>query len=849
MLTNFTVSMKKLITTTIFTVVCVLATWAQNGTIKGKIYDLKTNESLPGATIQDVNNPGVGAAADLDGNFTLSLSPGKHTLKAKSIGKKELEKTVTIEAGQTITVNFSLEDFAREIGLVVVSESKYAKPVEQIVSTIDIIKPNIIENKATTSMDQAMQQAPGVAIVDGEPQIRGGSGYSFGAGSRVMILIDDLPILSGDAGRPSWGLFPIENIEQIEVVKGASSVLYGSAALSGAINIRTSYPRDTALTKLTMMTQLYDFPNRRTAFYNGNDLFFASNINFLHSRRIKKNLDFVFGANLFKDTGYKGREVADTALPYNSGIGGTVLVPKITEIENGDTTYRDPRQSFEQRARINFNLRYRDQKVVGLNYGINGLAQYSESAGNLLWLNSRQDGNTPGMYYAYPGSSTLTKQLTYAFDPFLNYSNDNGSTHRLRTRVYHQNNNNDGGRANKFTLGFGEYQYTKRFSAADSNSTGFFGEIARFFTEKASVTGGLMSSYTMGEAALYEGNEAGDGKSSALNAAAYLQYENRYRDRFTFILGARFEYFKINEQTGNKPVVRAGFNYKLSRKGIFRETYIRGSFGQGYRFPTIAEKYIRSNLGAIQIYPNTGLEPESSWNAEIGIKQGLKFGKNFVGYLDVAYFHQRSFNTIEFTFGNWGTTGSILDDIGFRSLNIGTTETKGVDISLMGTGKIGNVGVNFLIGYTYMNPINLNPDDSIRNFKPVPIFSINNSYKSTSSDTSGILKYRFQHLVKADLEFVYKRLMIGASVRYNSFMKNVDKIFIALDPILNYGLNDFRNKNNKGDYVIDARIGLDVAKHSRFSFIVNNVLNRVYTLRPLDIAQPRTFAIQYQLKF
>jgi outer membrane receptor for Fe3+-dicitrate len=322
--------MKKLITTTIFTVVCVLATWAQNGTVKGKVYDLKTNESLPGATIQDVNNPGVGAAADLDGNYTISLSPGKHTLKAKSIGKKELEKTINVEAGQTVTINFSLEDFAREIGLVVVSESKYAKPVEQIVSTIDIIKPNIIENKATTSMDQAMQQAPGVAIVDGEPQIRGGSGYSFGAGSRVMILIDDLPILSGDAGRPSWGLFPIENIEQIEVVKGASSVLYGSAALSGAINIRTSYPRDTAMTKLTMMTQLYDFPNRRTAFYNGNDLFFASNINFLHSRRIKKNLDFVFGANLFKDTGYKGREVADTALPYNSGIGGTLLIPNIT---------------------------------------------------------------------------------------------------------------------------------------------------------------------------------------------------------------------------------------------------------------------------------------------------------------------------------------------------------------------------------------------------------------------------------------------------------------------------------------------------------------------------------------
>jgi iron complex outermembrane receptor protein len=79
--------------------------------------------------------------------------------------------------------------------------------------------------------------------------------------------------------------------------------------------------------------------------------------------------------------------------------------------------------------------------------------------------------------------------------------------------------------------------------------------------------------------------------------------------------------------------------------------------------------------------------------------------------------------------------------------------------------------------------------------------------------------------------------------------ENIDKIFEGLDAFLNYGLIDFRTKHNKGDYVIDFRLGLDIAKHSRVSFVVNNALNRVYTLRPLDIASPRTFAVQYQLKF
>jgi outer membrane receptor protein involved in Fe transport len=60
---------------------------------------------------------------------------------------------------------------------------------------------------------------PGVVIVDEEPQIRAGSGFSYGAGSRVQVLVDNVPILSGDIGRPNWSFLPIENLEQVEVIK------------------------------------------------------------------------------------------------------------------------------------------------------------------------------------------------------------------------------------------------------------------------------------------------------------------------------------------------------------------------------------------------------------------------------------------------------------------------------------------------------------------------------------------------------------------------------------------------------------------------------------------------------
>ena len=99
-----------------------------------------------------------------------------------------------------------------------------------------------------------------MSLVDGEPQIRSGSGFSYGAGSRVMVLVDDLPVLSGDAGRPSWGFLPLENLEQIEIIKGASSVLYGSAALSGVINIRTRYPDARPLTRVSLQHGVYSDP-------------------------------------------------------------------------------------------------------------------------------------------------------------------------------------------------------------------------------------------------------------------------------------------------------------------------------------------------------------------------------------------------------------------------------------------------------------------------------------------------------------------------------------------------------------------------------------------------------------
>jgi iron complex outermembrane receptor protein len=172
---------------------------------------------------------------------------------------------------------------------------------------------------------------------------------------------------------------------------------------------------------------------------------------------------------------------------------------------------------------------------------------------------------------------------------------------------------------------------------------------------------------------------------------------------------------------------------------------------------------------------------------------------------------------------------------------------------LAGRGKIGKTEISTLAGYTYILPVALEPGLKY----PVRYGLDSLTYASSSSDSTGyLLKYRFQHLVKGDIEFTRGPWMLGFSVRYNSYMRNIDKIFEDLDDILGLlgqplpGLKEYREDNkNKGNLIFDARLGYQVNEKIRLSFVVNNLTNQEYTLRPMSMEAPRTTAVQLQIKF
>ncbi len=832
-----------------FLFICQLTFAQGTGTLKGVITDTKTGETLIGASVTLENDKAKGSAADFNGNYSLTLPAGQHKIAISFTGYNTKTKEVTITAGQTTTENFDLTVTAKELGAVVVSAGKFEQKVEDLTVSVEIISADLVANKGTTSVETAINQTPGVQIIDSEPQIRGGSGYSFGAGSRVAVLVDDLPMMSGDAGRPSWGFIPVENLEQIEVIKGASSVLYGSAALSGMINIRTAYPKDTPQTKITLLFGMYDTPKRKeTKWWEGMNPLMA-NLNFFHSRKIG-NFDLVIGGNLLADDGHVGPSRTDTLLPGNSWGTQTAVYPKSTAFSN----VGKEQGLYNKRFRINTQLRWRSKKHVGLAYGVNVNFSKGISKGALLW-----ESYTTGIYRPFPGSDTKTDQITYNIDPYITYyGRINGNRNTLRTRMFHQNNANTNNQANKSTLYYGEYQFQRKVKSMND----------------LLFTTGLMGTYSSGQAQLYAGIDS-TGKNSYVNAAAYLQIDKKFWKKLNLVIGGRYEFFQVNQsKKQGVPVFRMGLSMPVAQA-----TFIRASFGQGFRFPTIAERFIRTNVGGINIFPNANIEPEKAWNAEIGIKQGIKIGK-FYGYLDIAGFWQQYYNTVEFTFSKWDNTPgapgtpAFANNFGFKSVNTGNTRVVGVDVSVLGQGKFTeHFGVNILAGYTYTLPQTLNPDKLYNAQSPDPAYP-QVAYNTSSLDTTNnILKYRFQHLVKLDVEFNVYGVQLGISYRYNSFMQNADKVFYDLDAnvlpggLKGVGLIEARGDNVNRDYtkpaswsindaakkpgisIVDLRVAYSIKKRHKLAVIVNNLFNVEYALRPLNINPMRMYNLQYTLAF
>ncbi len=741
--------------------------FGQSLVISGTVVDADSGQPIAFANIFAQAG---GTTTDNAGNYELSIPWQEDVVVTCSfLGYEAKEQQVKSTDNHVISLDFTLVLSDNLLETAVVTTGRFEKKLSKTTVSLAVVKPKLLETTNTITVDDVLNRLSGVDVIDGQANIRGGSGYSYGAGSRVLLLLDGMPIMQTDAAFPNWYDMPIENIGQIEILKGAASALYGSSAMNGIVNIRTAVPTEKPYLRIAPFYTTYFSPKDKSQKWWDKSPYGAG-LSAVYRQRLGK-LGVSLGGFYLNEEGYK----QGTYKKYGRGFVG--LDYRFSErVEAGVHAYYNP----------------------------------GSTATFFFW-----NDDSTGIYQPAPNTLSSSERTRFNVDPYVKYFDGYGNVHKIQGRYLSANNKNSANQGVVSTMAFVEYQYLRQFKQIG-----------------LTVTSGLATTGSYVSAELY-----GDTTYTARNNAVYLQLEKSI-ENLTLSGGVRYEsnvqhspevipttvfgvttYDTIpgGESKESKPVFRAGLNWKLGKA-----TYIRASFGQGYRYPTIAEKFISTEFGGgIPIMPNASLVSESGHSVELGVKQGFQFGE-LKGFVDASYFVSRYNDMMEFAFG--GRDGQTL---GFASINIGNTRISGSEFTLAGKAKIGRVENQFMGGVMFINPSYIDFTQRIKN---------------ASSSNKNILKYRFKNSWKLDWESVYKKAALGVSVIHNGPTEAVDAF---LESFIK-GAKRFR-ENNNGFTRLDLRTSVAFTKQYKLSIIGQNVLNQAYSQRVGKLEAP--FNVSFRFDF
>ncbi|MDR6238670.1 TonB-dependent receptor [Aureibacter tunicatorum] len=215
-----------------------------DGNLKGHIVSKNEQEHVSYASvlIKDLN---IGGSTDEQGHFTINNIPeGTYTIIISALGYKTIEKSVTIKDDNTADIHFNLEEDLFKMEDVVVSATKTSRSRKDISAVVNVLDMSTFENTSSVNLAEGLNFVPGVRTETtcgncGSTSLR----LNGLEGSYTQILMDSRPVFSGLAGVYGLEQIPASMIERVEVVRGGGSVLFGSNAIGGTVNVITKEPQ------------------------------------------------------------------------------------------------------------------------------------------------------------------------------------------------------------------------------------------------------------------------------------------------------------------------------------------------------------------------------------------------------------------------------------------------------------------------------------------------------------------------------------------------------------------------------------------------------------------------------
>lgn len=525
-----------------------------SGTISGSI-TTKNKIAISGASVT-LERTSFGAVTDDSGSFTLSSIPeGKYTLSVRAVGFQPNTWSINLKAGETLTIEeFLLEDNLN-LNEVVVSATRYGVIRKEAPVIVNVVSNKIFNATQSVAMSESLNFQPGVRVETncqncGFSQVR----LNGLEGGYSQILINSRSVFS--ALNSVYGLdqIPTSMIDRIEVVRSGGSALYGSNAIAGTINVITREPVESNWQVATSNALIDGKKWDNTVDFNASiveeDL--MSGVTFYGMNRVRQAYD----AN--------GDGFTEMTKLHNTTFGAKAFY-RPTEYNNitmdlsAINEFRRGGDRLDLAPHFTDITEQLDHKTFmgGLTYD-----QYSRDYKHKVSLYGSAQGTKRESYYGGLVGSTAPRDSAMAANAY-----GNTKDYALVTGI----------------------QYTRSFEN-DVFTTGF--------EHQHNNTIDKIEGY----------NRTVDQQSNS--AGAYAQYEWKPVKAFTALIGARYDYVKIDGRYSLKNLNRSSqvstgsFSPRLTILYNFTdELQFRGGYARGFRAPQAFNEDMHvSSVGGEQVF-------------------------------------------------------------------------------------------------------------------------------------------------------------------------------------------------------------------------------------------------------
>jgi len=584
---------KYIIITFIVSSIIASTTLANRVEITGIITDAVSEEPIPFASAQ-IEGTSLGTVADSTGQFVIRhVPPGDHTLLVSSVGYETNRLTINTLSTSNSQLELTLLPVQIESKGIVVTGTRTPRYIKDVPVFTEIVSRASIEDKSAHNIFEALEGESGIRV---EQQCQG-CNFSIlrmqGLGAdHTQILLDGQPVYSGLANVYGLQQMSTADVDQIEIVKGAGSALYGSNAIAGAINIVSSIPR-------------------KSEGKVGIELGEHGTNNYDISAGTKKENHSIF---LFAQQSEQDEldETGDVNAP-----GG---------IDEPDGWIDRVRASAKN---IGFNL-FLDDVFAGDQLVFRGRLLNETRLGG--WLTDCQFEN--------PFAPASERIITNRYNGQVEYHLWLPRGAEINTSLSFTNHKRDA--TNDTFLGDYEEAYGEsppvdlmRPYVADEDLLAVNLNVIQPVNKKHRLlVGGQFSHNKLNESGLYLDSDSREPYTStsskkANEFGAYLQDEFKLNDKLEIVAGLRFDYHDSEDEfRGSGDVLTQGLepleyeestvNPRFSVKYSATEDLVfRGSIGTGYRVPYGFSEDLHLCSGSPRVYKGGALKPEKSLSYSI----------------------------------------------------------------------------------------------------------------------------------------------------------------------------------------------------------------------------------------